>query len=207
MPDNEADVLELERAEADTAEAEIEDKPRDKKSARLQLSISFRSLMIATVIAILVVAVVVLAWFAIGVQHRLDAQLRQSGNNARAEKIAIDYAVNAAAMSYGDLNGWKTKLVAGTTPELKDKLSKAATSMEQLVVPLQWNSTARPLAAKVRSQNHGVYGVDAFVSVVTKTAQSPEGLESTATYSITIDSGNDWKISDVGGVGAMLNEH
>ena len=78
--------------------------------------------------------------------------------------------------------------------------------MEQILVPLQWNSTAHPLVAKVRSDTGGVYVVDCFVSVLTKTVQAPEPLQSTATYSITIDSSKNWQITDVGGVGAVV-EH
>jgi hypothetical protein len=72
------------------------------------------------------------------------------------------------------------------------------------LVPLQWNSTAQPLAAKVRSNAGSVYVVDSFVSVLTKTAQGPEPLQSTATYSITIDSNKDWQITDVGGIGSAI---
>jgi hypothetical protein len=180
------------------------DEPQGKKSKRVQLSVSLRSVVIAVVIAALLGAVGVLAWLYIGAQGRLDEQARQSENNVHAEKVALQYAGEAAAMNYQDLNAWKGRLVAGTSPELKDKLSEAATSMEQILVPLQWNSTAHPLAAKVRTETGGVYVVDAFVSVLTKTAQASEPLQSTATYSVTIDSSKDWQITDVGGVGDAL---
>jgi flagellar basal body-associated protein FliL len=199
MITDELDAEEPDAAETDSTESEIEDKPRGKKSARLQLSISLRSLMIAAVIAALVAAVGVFAWLYIGAQRKLDGQARRSENETHAEKIALNYAVEAAAMNYEDLNAWKTKLVAGTSPELKEKLTKAATSMEQILVPLQWSSTARPLAAKVRSVTGGSYVVDSFVSVLTKTMQAPDPLQSTATYSVTIDSSKDWQISNVGG--------
>jgi Mce-associated membrane protein len=202
----EPDAPELDAAESDSVEPQVEDKPDDKKSARLQLSISLRSFVITTVIVALVGAVGVLAWFYVGAQRKLDAQTRRSENNAHAEKVALDYAVNAAAMNFQDLNAWKVKLVAGTSPELKEKLTKAATEMEQILVPLQWTSTARPLVAKVRSDTGGAYVVDSFVSVQTKTVQAPEPLQSTATYSVTIDSAKNWQITDVGGIGAVVEE-
>lgn len=118
--------------------------------------------------------------------------------------MALDYAVNAAQMNFSDLGGWKTKLVAGTSPELNAKLTKAAGDMEQILVPLQWTSTAKPLAAKVRSDSGPVYVVDCFVSVLTKTSQGPDPLQSTATYSITLDRNQNWQITDVGGIGATL---
>jgi Mce-associated membrane protein len=158
------------------------------------------------VIALLVVAVGVMTWFYLGAQRKLDEQARQAEGNTHAEKIALDYAVSAAAMNFKDLDAWKAQLVAGTSPELKDKLSKAGTSMEQILVPLQWNSTSSPLAAKVVSVTGGTYVVDSFVSVLTQTLQSPDPLRSTATYSVTIDSNNGWQISDVGGVGAVVGQ-
>jgi hypothetical protein len=182
----------------------VRDEPQGKKSKRVQLSVSLRSMVIAVVIAALLGAVGMLTWLYVGAQGRLDEQALQSENNVHAEKVALQYAGEAAAMNYQDLNAWKGRLVAGTSPELKDKLSKAATSMEQILVPLQWNSTAHPLAAKIRTETGGVYVVDAFVSVLTKTAQASEPLQSTATYSITIDSTKDWQITNVGGVGDAL---
>jgi Mce-associated membrane protein len=177
-----------------------------EKVARRELSISVRSLVVGAVVAALVVAVGVLTWLFVGAEGEVAAQARQSANTAHAEKVALDYATNAAAMNFQDLDGWKAKLVAGTSPDLKDRLSKAADQMKQILVPLQWNSTAQPLAAKVRSVNGGIYDVDSFVSVQTKTVQGPDPLQSTATYRITIDSNNGWQITDVGGIGAAVRE-
>lgn len=177
-----------------------------KTARRLRLSISLSSLVIAAVIAALVAVSGVLGWLYIGAQSQLDALGRQSESTRHAEKVALDYAVNAAEMNFKDLNAWKVKLVAGTSPELKDKLTKAADQMQQIMVPLEWTSTARPLAAKVRSETGASFVVDCFVSVLTKTVQGPEPLQSTATYSVTIDSSKNWEISDVGGVGAVVEQ-
>jgi Mce-associated membrane protein len=209
ITDKEPDAREPDAAENDSVEPPVEDnfdEKRSKKSVRLQVTMSLRTFVITAVIVALVAATGVLAWLYIGAQRKLDAQTHRSENNAHAEKIALDYAVSAAQMNFQDLNGWKVKLVAGTSPELKEKLTKAAESMEQILVPLQWTSTARPLLAKVRSDTGGAYVVDSFVSVLTKTVQAPDALQSTATYSITIDSAKNWQISDVGGLGAMVEE-
>lgn len=176
----------------------------DPKVGRRQLSISVRSLVLGALIVALVAAVGVLTWLFVGAERKLDAQARQAENAAHAEKIALNYATNAAAMNFQDLDGWKVKLVAGTSPDLKERLNNAAEQMKQILVPLQWNSTAQPLVAKVRSENGGVYDVDSFVSVETKTVQGPDPLQSTATYRITIDSNKDWQITDVGGIGAAV---
>jgi hypothetical protein len=196
-------------SEADTdkqADDESSGKRVEKAPRRLRLSVSLRSLVVGLVITVLVAAVGVLAWLYVGAENKLDAQARQAENNSHAEKVALDYAVNAAAMDFNDLNAWKVKLVEGTSPELKEKLSRAAKEMEQILVPLEWTSTARPLAAKVRSVAGDVFVVDSFVSVQTKTIQSPEPLQSTATYSVTVDGNNGWLITDVGGIGAVVEQ-
>lgn len=189
--------------ETGDGKAEATESPSISKPQR-RLSISLRDLVIGLVIAALAGGVALLGWLYLGAEHTLDAQDRRSQDYARAENVALDYAVNAAQINSQDLNPWKTKLVAGTSPELTDKLTKAGQEMEQILVPLQWNSTATPLAAKVRSDDGGIYVVDCFVSVLTKTVQGPEPLQSTATYSVTIDSNHDWQISDVGGIGSVV---
>jgi hypothetical protein len=161
-------------------------------------------LTVGVVMVLLTGAVATAGWLYLGARHQLQTQSSQLANDKRAEKVALDYAVSAATMDCKDLQAWKVKLVHGTSPELNGKLSNAANSMEQVLVPLQWSSSARPLVAKVRSNTGGVYVVDSFVSVNTKTIQSPDPLQSTATYSVTIDSNNNWLITDVGGIGSAL---
>ena len=178
---------------------------REAKSGR-RISISLRGLMLTALVTALVIALGVLGWLYAGARSTLAAQDRAAAARSHAEDVATDYAVNAAQMDYQDFNGWKVKLVNGTSPELKDKLTKAADSMQQILGPLQWKSTARPLAAKVRSDAGGIYTVDAFVSVLTKTMQAPDGLQSTATYSVTLDSKNNWQITDVGGIDAVVGK-
>ena len=180
--------------------------PEEVKSTSQRRSISFtvRGLVVGAAIVVAVAAVAALAWLYVDARHQLSAQATQSSNIAHVEKIALDYAVSAATMDFKDLQSWHVKLVAGTSPELNKKLSEAGTSMEQVLVPLQWISTAQPLVAKVRSTAGGIYVVDSFVSVQTKTIQAPDALQSTATYSLTIDSNNNWQITDVGGVGSAM---
>jgi len=175
-----------------------------KNSSPRAVSFSVRGLVSAALVVTLVVVVAVLGWLYFGARQELNAQATQADNDARVEKIALDYAVNAATMDFKDLPAWHVKLVAGTSPELNKKLTDAGASMEQVLVPLEWSSTAQPLVAKVRSITGGIYVVDSFVSVQTKTVQAPEALQSTATYSVTIDSNNNWQITDVGGVGSAM---
>jgi Mce-associated membrane protein len=198
------DDAEVDNPHSDTAPAE-EVAARPSKAPR-QVSVTLRTVIVTVVICVLTGAAGVLGWLYMSAQDKLNAQAREASNKQRAEEISTDYAVNAAEMDYQDFKAWKVKLVKGTSPELKDKLTKAADSMEQVLAPLQWKSTAKPLAAKVRSNAGGVYTVDSFVSVLTKTMQAPEGLQSTATYSITIDSNNDWQITNVGGIDSALGK-
>lgn len=180
--------------------------PQEAVKEPRRISISLRSAVSALIIGILVAAVGVLGWLYTSTQSKLDEQNREAANRTKAEELATDYAVNAAQMDYKDFAAWKVNLVKGTSPELNEKLTKAADSMEQVLAPLQWRSTARPLAAKVRSSAGGIYTVDSFVSVLTKTLQAPEGLQSTATYSVTLDSRNNWQITDVGGIDSALGK-
>jgi Mce-associated membrane protein len=199
------DAADAEPAE-DAGEVEAQQKSRKAKVRRVRVSVSVRTLVVTTVIVALLAGVGVLTWLYVGANAKLNDQARQAANISRAERIALDYAVGAAKIDAKNLDPWKKALVNGTAPELKEKLSSAATSMEQLLVPLQWNSTAVPLAAKVQSTTNGMYVVNTFVAVETKTMQAPDGLQSTATYSVTINSNHDWQISDVGGIGSVTGQ-
>jgi len=184
--------------------ADTDDDGSPTRGSGRRLSISVRSLLGTVVIVALVAGIGVLAWLYVGAHRELGEKTQQAADNAHAEQIALDYATSAAAMNYQEIPAWKSKLTAGTTPELNARLSGAADQMQQILVPLQWNSTARPLAAKVRSRAGSGYIVDAFVSVLTKTVQGPEPLQSTATYSVTVDSNQNWQITDVGGIDAAV---
>lgn len=177
----------------------------DLKAAKAsrRVSADLKTLVAAGLISALLAATGVMTWLYLRERSELQAEQRQAADNQHAEQIALDYAVDAAKVNFQDLNAWKDSLVRGTAPHLTDKLTKAATQMRQLFIPLEWNSDATPLTAKVRSHTDGVYVVDAFVSVSTKTTQMPESVPSTATYSISIDSKDNWQISDVGGIGAL----
>jgi Mce-associated membrane protein len=195
-----------ETADAHSEPASTEEPAVRRSRKPRRVSVSLRAVIVAVVICLLAAAAGVLGWLYLGAQQTLDTQARDASNRDRAEAIATDYAVHAAEMDYQDFSAWKVKLVKGTSPELNAKLAKAADSMEQVLAPLQWKSTAKPLAAKVRSDAGGVYTIDSFVSVLTKTMQAPDGLQSTATYSITIDSNNNWQITDVGGIDSALGK-
>lgn len=156
-----------------------------------------------------VVASVVIALLSISVvfgllyrssSNDVDAIHARTALEQTAKRHALDYATGAANLNFEDLGAWKKKLTANTSQQLTAKLNDAASSMEQVVVPLQWKSTATPIAATVQSVNGDIYVVQAFVNVDTRNAQAPDGVQSTATYTITLDGSKNWTIADVGGL-------
>lgn len=138
-------------------------------------------------------------------RNQLAAVTETQETDARAEDIAKKYAIGAATIDYQNLTAWRTALTAGTTDELANQLREASTQFEQVVVPLQWQSTATPLGTIVASTKDGLITVNVFVNMITKSTQRPEGIPSTATYTLTIDTKQDWKISDVRGMDAALS--
>lgn len=157
------------------------------------------TILAALVVVLLVVtAVLSVLWYR---DHSDLSDVRATAAGDRhAESVALDYARGAANLDYRDLKAWTGRLTANTSQELNAKLTEAATSMQQVITPLQWTSTATPIAAQVKSHNGSLYEVLAFISVNTKNAQAPDGVQSTATYTITMDSARDWTITDVGGL-------
>ncbi|WP_330254963.1 hypothetical protein OG874_10680 [Nocardia sp. NBC_00565] len=198
----------------DDIAAEQEGKPGTRSSAlgtvaergrsAAESAVKVKTLLIGAVAALLVAAVAVLGWQVQAKSGDIDAMRADTADRAHAEQIALDYAVAAAQMDFKDLQSWQTRLTKGTTPELSNKLKQAANSMDQIISPLQWTSTSTPIVAKVRSVADGKYVVDCFVSVLTKNTQAPSGIQSTATYRLTIDKHSDWVISDVGGIDSAL---
>lgn len=162
---------------------------------------------------VLVLAVVLLAslgcigflgWQLHDAKSELAAMRAAAETRQHAEQVALDYAKGASQMDYRNLSEWTTRLIANTTPELTAKLKEASVSMEQIIIPLQWDSTSTPITAKVRSEHDGVFVVNCFVSVVTKNVQTPDGIPSTATYTVTVNKNDNWAITDVGGVESAL---
>ncbi|TLF94951.1 hypothetical protein FEK35_28495 [Nocardia cyriacigeorgica] len=194
-----------------TATNESSDARTDAKSARpkpdkraVTLSLSAPTL-IASVVAVVLLLVSgtlsVLLW-----QSRSDLTDTRAAaaDEQHAEQVASDYAVGAATINYQDFNSWVAKLKANTVPQLSNTFDATAPKLQELMVPLQWTSTAQPIAAKVESVTGSVYKVDVFVNVNSTNTQNPQGAQTTVTYSVTVDKNADWKITDVGGTAAAL---
>lgn len=167
-------------------------------------AIKFKTIAAVVLVVGLVAAVCAMAWQLNAKATDLDQVQAAAAAEAQAEQVALDYATGAADMDFRDLAAWRERLTKGTSPELSNRLTQAASSMEQIIAPLQWTSTASPVAAKVRSESNGIYAVDCFVSVLTKNNQAPDGIQSTATYQLSVDSRNNWGITEIGGIDSAL---
>lgn len=182
-----------------------------KETRGLTFSLRWDVLVVSTLLVLSLAGSALLGWF--WLQSARSEQRAESAAVAlredidsrhRAEQVALDYAKGAADMNYKDIPGWTKRLTANTSPELTKKLKEAAAAMEQIIVPLQWVSTPTPIAAVTRSEHDGVYVVNCFVSVTTKNAQAPDGIMSTATYTVTVNKNDNWVITDVGGVDSAM---
>jgi Mce-associated membrane protein len=178
--------------------------PATESRASRTIALSVRSLLSALGAAAAAAAIITFALLWWSAREDLDALHRQSADNAHAEQVATDYAVGASTINYQDFSAWAAKLKAGTTPELGAKFDATAPKLQQILTPLKWTSTAAPIAAKVDSHSGGIYKVDVFVDVNSTSAQTPDGARTTVTYTVTVDSADGWKISDVGGRNGAL---
>ncbi|QTJ67978.1 hypothetical protein HYG77_21910 [Rhodococcus sp. ZPP] len=166
--------------------------------------IRVRSFIVALVLLAMIGSIGVLGWQLHAKTDDLNSMRDNADARSHAEQVALDYSTGAAQMDFRDLASWRSRLTSGTSDELADRLTRAASSMEQIITPLQWVATAKPVAAKVVSENNGSYTVTAFVKVLTTNSQAPDGIDSTASYQLTVDGRDNWKISDIGGDDASL---
>lgn len=185
-------------AEGRTSESSTDSSPAVPRS------VAVKPLALGLVVALLVIGLAVVTWQLRSTSDELSSIHSAEAGRVQAEQIALDYATGAAEMDFRDLPTWRTRLTQGTSSELSNRLTQASSSMEQIISPLQWTSTAQPISAKAVAGDGGVYSVDCFISVMTTNSQAPEGIMSTATYKLTIDSGDDWKITEISGIDSAL---
>ncbi|MET9485457.1 hypothetical protein [Nocardia sp. NPDC006630] len=169
-------------------------------------TLSIRLSTVATAVAAVAaaVAIVTLSVLWLSSRSELSDRAARDADQRHAEQVATDYAVGAATVNYQDAGSWLTRLKANTAPALANKFDATAPKLQEVLGPLQWNSTAQPVAARAISESAGVYKVDVFVTVTSTNAQSPQGGQTTVTYTVTVDRGADWKITDVGGMDGAL---
>lgn len=210
MADNSAPEESSSVAVVDESTAPGDDAPADQTATSTRrgtvrsLTFTLRGVVLTISVLAIFVAAVVFALLWRGAEADLSTADQQAQSNARAEKVAGDYALGAATVNYQNVGEWTTKLKAGTTPELAAKFDATAPKLQEILTPLQWTSTATPITAKVMSSANGIYKVNVFLNVTSTNAQNPNGSQSTVTYSVTMDSNSDWKIIDVGGMDGAL---
>lgn len=178
----------------------------EAKSAPLPRTVSLR---LSTIVCGVAVAVPVAAAITFGAMwwsaaHDLSRHEAVAADRRHAEQVATDYALGASTIDYKNLPAWTAKLKASTTTQLAAKFDASAPALRQLLTPLQWTSTATPVAATVMSESGGGYQVDVFLDVNSTSAQTPDGTRTTITYRVTVDRDSGWKVSDVGGLDGAL---
>ncbi|WP_280340589.1 hypothetical protein [Nocardia neocaledoniensis] len=178
--------------------------PTPAQPGKGTVAVQISSLIGGAVIAVLAIVAIVLGVLLGSARSDLSEMKARNADDAKAEQIALDYAVGSATLNYEDVDAWVAKLKAGTSPELSNKFDATGDKLEQIIIPLKWTSSATPITAKVTSREGEVYKVAAFVDVSTTNAQNPDGLRNTVTYNITVDAGKDWKITDVGSTDGAL---
>ncbi|MBF6171775.1 hypothetical protein [Nocardia blacklockiae] len=169
-------------------------------------TVSVRVSTVATAVAgvalIALAAVFGSLWLsARGTLHDRDAR---AADDRHAEQVATDYSVGASTIDFQDVNAWVAKLKANTSPQLSTKFDATAPKLQEILVPLKWTSSATPITAKVMSKNNGVYQVNVFLNVTSTSSQTPEGAQTTVTYTVAVDPGSGWKVTDVGGMNGAL---
>ncbi|UFS99049.1 hypothetical protein [Nocardia huaxiensis] len=168
------------------------------------VSIPVSTLAWSVALAAVTVIAIVLGVLLLNARGEISDRDALAADHLHAEQVASDYAVGAATVNYADFASWVGRLKANTAPALANKFDSTASSLQQILDPLKWSSTASPISAKVVSETDGVYNVNVFVNVTSTNAQNPEGGQTTVTYSVTVDRNADWKITDVGGMDGAL---
>ncbi|MFC4377199.1 hypothetical protein ACFO5K_24240 [Nocardia halotolerans] len=176
--------------------------PAEPGKATVAISVS--SLVGGAAIVVLAVVAIVLGVLYGSARSEVSDMRATAEDDAKAAQVALDYSVGSATLNYQDVDAWVANLKQGTSAELATKFEATGDKLEQIIVPLKWTSDATPITAKVMSRDGDVYQVAAFVDVSTTNAQNPDGLRNTVTYNITVDGGQDWKITDVGSTDGAL---
>ncbi|MFE9574821.1 hypothetical protein ACFYO1_00410 [Nocardia sp. NPDC006044] len=177
--------------------------PASDKGGRT-VSIRLSTVAFGAALVALAAATAVFATLWVSARGDLSDRDAAAAADRHAEQVATDYAVGASNINFQDVNGWVGKLKANTTPQLAGKFDATASKLQDILVPLKWTSTSTPITAKVMNTDNGVYKVNVFLNVTSTSAQTPEGAQTTVTYTVNVDPNNGWKVADVGGVAGAL---
>lgn len=163
-----------------------------------QVTLSVRSIVASVVLIALVVALGVFLVRDISARKDLNDLRADVADRAAAENVAGKYAVNAATLDYRDLTPWIANMKKGVSPDLQKQYDLIGQTMDQVLTPLRMQTTADLIVAKTVSTSGDIFRVQAVVDVNTKSVQTPNGSNTTATYTLTLDRSKDWMITSVG---------
>ncbi|WP_433662076.1 hypothetical protein ACQPW1_07955 [Nocardia sp. CA-128927] len=185
---------------------EQEDSAAAPAVAKKARTVSIRLSTVAFGVALVGLAAAGVVFASMWASARGDLSDRDAAAAAdqHAQQVATDYAVGASNINFQDVNAWIAKLKTNTTSQLANKFDATAPKLQDILVPLKWTSTSTPITAKVMSSDNGVYKVNVFLNVTSTSAQTPEGAQTTVTYTVNVDPNNGWKVADVGGVAGAL---
>ncbi|KIA66611.1 hypothetical protein [Nocardia vulneris] len=183
-----------------------EDKDTAAAPVKDARTVSIRLSTIATGAALVGLGAATVVFASLWFSARGDLSDRDAAAAAdqHAEQVATDYAVGASNINFQDVNSWVAKLKTNTTPQLANKFDATAPKLQDILVPLKWTSTSTPITAKVMNTDNGIYKVNVFLNVTSTSAQTPDGAQTTVTYTVNVDPNNGWKVADVGGVAGAL---
>ncbi|GAB20379.1 hypothetical protein GOEFS_115_00190 [Gordonia effusa NBRC 100432] len=163
-----------------------------------QVSLSIRSIVVTAVIVLLVAALGLFVYRDLSARDDLNDLRASVADREHAEDVAGQYAVNAATLDYRDLTPWIANMKKGVSPDLQKQYDLIGQTMEQVLTPLRMQTSANLIVAKTVNVAKDVFRVQAVVDVNTKTIQTPNGGNTTATYTLTLDRSKDWMITSVG---------
>lgn len=169
-----------------------------------RISISRNALVTGVALLVVTAVAVVFAALYFSAEGKLSDRAARAADDVHATQVASDYAIGASSIDYRDTKSWLTKLKTNTTTQLAAKFDATAPQLEQILLPLQWTSSAAPITAVVTSESGGVYKVNAFLTVTSANSQNPQGAQTTVTYALTVDKNAGWKVTDVGGLDGAL---
>ncbi|GAB19802.1 hypothetical protein GOEFS_095_00370 [Gordonia effusa NBRC 100432] len=155
------------------------------------------------VVAIAIVAAIV--WIIVDARSQLSsarnentAAAQVTADEQRAEKVAADYAKSASDLDFTKSADWPAKLSVNTTDVLTQRFRQVATDMQQIFVPIKWQSHGSVIDSHVVNQSKGVYTVYTTVNLIQTSSQFTDGRSTITVYKIDVDRNQDWKISNVG---------
>ncbi len=186
-----------------TVELEKPAPPTPRKAAPPK-EIRLSTVLTGVVITALVLGLSLFAALWLSARGDLRDRDARASEDKHAEQLATDYALGASTIDHKNISAWFTNLKANTVPQLAAKFDATAPQLEQILLPLQWKSSATPLTAVVTSESAGIRKVNVFLNVNSASAQTPQGTQTTVTYAVTIDENAGWKITDVGGLDGAL---